>query len=82
MLKYLLQAGIIALSTHLISGDQLDQRCIIHIALLATLVFLLIDKFIPKLTSEGFSTTPRYSQPSYNRIVLNLDNDRCCRRIY
>ena len=81
MLKYLLQAGVIALSTHLISGDQLGQRCIIHIALLATLVFLLIDKFIPKLTSEGFSTTSRYSQSSYNRIVHILNNDRCDRRV-
>lgn len=70
MLKYLLQAGVVALSTQLIAGDQVGQRCIIHIALIAALAFILIDKFLPKLT-EGLSLAPGYYSPSQERAITS-----------
>lgn len=59
MLKYLLQAAIVAGSMYFIAGDRLEQGSIIRTAIAVVLAFLLIDYLVPRLF-EGLSIDPNY----------------------
>ena len=66
MLKYLLQAAVVAGAMHFIIGNRLEQGTIIRTVLAVALAFLLLDNLVPRLL-EGLSIDPNYG---YSRAEI------------